>query len=166
MKKKVRVTPPNESSDKRLNWDVLVKVAAVAVSAATLGFGVYQYVVKPRQEARADVYNRKKELYNQAMDSTSRFASATTQAEAEAARKQFWELYNGRLSVVENREVKEAMQAFGGGVKSWEEFNDPSDFTRPADFEYFPNGQDKDRVTFDQMSYRLTQACRADLETK
>ena len=76
MKKKARVTPPNESSDKRLNWDVFVKVAAVVVSAATLGFGVYQYVVKPRQEARADVYNRKKELYNQAMDSTSRFAIA------------------------------------------------------------------------------------------
>jgi hypothetical protein len=166
MKKKEKAPPQVEPTDKRFNWDLVAKVAAVIISAATLGFGIYQFVVKPRQEARAKTYESKRELYNQAMDSTSRFAIATTQAEADVARKQFWELYNGRLSVVENQEVKVAMQAFGGGVKSWEEFNDPSDFTRPADYEYFPNGQDKNRVTFAQMSYGLTQACKRDLEIR
>jgi hypothetical protein len=165
-KNKSKPDNKNKPANKRIDWDLTVKLLAVIVSAATLGFGVYQYVVKPRRAAEDAVFSRKQDLYNQAMTSAAAFANAATQAEADSARKQFWTLYDGQLSSVESKAVKEAMQNFGGALKSWEAFNDPSDFTRPVDFPYFPNGPDKPSVSFNQLSYRLTQVCREDLGIK
>jgi hypothetical protein len=113
----------------------------------------------------ADIqYKTKQDLYTKAMDSASAFANASTQAEADTVRKQFWEPYYGKLSAVENEEVKKAMQTFGGALKQWEEFNDPTDFTTPSEFEYVPEGETA-RVTFRDLSYRLTQACSRDLKS-
>lgn len=147
------------------NWDLTLKILATVISIATLGFGVYQFVVKPRLEADVESRRSKRELYNRAMASAAAFANASTQDEADAARKEFWKLYLGELSAVESPEVKEAMQTFGGGIKAWEGFNDPADFTKPADYEYLPPGQ-KEAISFGQMSYRLSQVCRSDLENK
>ena len=149
----------------KFNWDLTLKIVAAVISAATLGFGIYQYVVKPKRDAAETLYKAKQDLYNKAMESTSAFANASTQAEADTARKQFWDLYYGKLSAVENAEVKQAMQTFGGGVKAWEEFNDPSDFTAPADFVYTPEGE-TESVSISRLAYKLTQACRRDLENK
>jgi hypothetical protein len=160
--------PPDEPKEKPagkpFNWDLTLKIAAAIVSVATLGFGVYQYVVKPKRDAADIQYKTKQDLYTKAMDSASAFANASTQAEADTARKQFWELYYGKLSAVENEEVKKAMQTFGGALKQWEEFNDPTDFTTPSEFEYVPEGETA-RVTFRDLSYRLTQACSRDLKS-
>jgi hypothetical protein len=153
------------ATGKRINWDLTLKIVAAIISAATLGFGIYQYVVKPRRDAGESLYKAKQELYNKAMESTSAFANATTQADADTARKQFWELYYGKLSAVENEEVKKAMQTFGGALKQWEDFNDPSDFTKPAEFQYVPEGETHS-VGFTDLSYRLTQACSRDLKNK
>lgn len=150
------------AAGKRINWDLTLKIVGAIVGIATLGFGMYQFVVKPKRDREVVIYNNKQELYNKAMESTSAFASASTQAEADQARKQFWELYYGKLSAFENQDVKQAMQTFGGALKQWEEFNDPSDFTKPAEFDYVPEGETKS-VSFRDLSYRLTQACSRDL---
>ena len=160
---KEKPVPNEKPTAKQFNWDLTLKVIAAIVSVATLGFGIYQYVVKPKRDAAETQYKTKQDLYNQAMQSTSAFARASTQAEAKAARDQFWDLYNGKLSAVENEEVKKAMQIFGGALKEWEQANDPSDFTAPAEFEYLPEGE-KERVSFSDLSYRLTQACSRDLK--
>ena len=149
----------------KINWDLTLKILAAVISAATLGFGIYQYVVKPKRDAAEILYKAKQDLYNKAMESTAAFANASTQAEADTSKKQFWDLYYGKLSAVENAEVKQAMQTFGGAVKQWEEFNDPADFTAPADFEYVPEGETKS-VSFRDLSYRLTQACSRDMTNK
>ena len=159
--------PPDDlksAAGKLFNWDLTLKVVAAIVSAATLGFGIYQYVVKPKRDAADILYKTKQDLYTKAMDSASALANASTQADVDTARKQFWELYYGKLSAVENEEVKKAMQTFGGALKQWEETNDPSDFTPPAEFEYLPEGE-RARVTFRDLSYRLTQACSRDLKS-
>ncbi|HEX5890750.1 MAG TPA: hypothetical protein VFY61_18710 [Pyrinomonadaceae bacterium] len=155
----------NKPAAAKFNWDLTLKIAAAVISAATLCFGIYQYVVKPKRDAAETLYKSKQELYNKAMESTAAFANASTQTEADTARKHFWELYYGKLGAVENAEVKQAMQTFGGAVKQWEDFNDPSDFTAPADFEYVPEGETKG-VSFRDLSYRLTQACSRDLTNK
>ena len=155
----------NPAAGTRFNWDLALKLVAAIVSVATLGFGIYQYVGKQGRDKDDLLYKNKQELYTKAMDSASAFANASTQGDADTARKQFWELYYGKLSAVEDVKVKKAMQTFGGALKKWEEFNDPSDFTSPAEFEYVPDGE-TERVTFKDLSYRLTQACRADLGNK
>jgi hypothetical protein len=157
--------PAAATSSTPFNWDLTLKILAAVISVATLGFGVYQFAVKPRFEAEAERRRSKERLYNEAMKYAAAFANASTQDEADAARKEFWNLYIGQLSAVESPEVKEAMQTFGGGIKAWEGFNDPSDFTKPADYEYLPPGQ-KETISFAQMSYRLSQVCRADLEDR
>jgi hypothetical protein len=160
--------PPDDPKEKpaaakQFNWDLTLKIITAIVGLATLGFGIYQYVVKPKRDAADILYKTKQDLYTKAMDSASALANASTQAEADTARKQFWELYYGKLSAVENAEVKKAMQTFGGALKQWEEMNDPSDFTAPAEFEYVPEGETA-RVNFRDLSYRLTQACSRDLK--
>jgi hypothetical protein len=166
MKKKPKSSEqkPPAATGTSLNWDMGIKILAVLLSAATLGFGIYQYVLKPRVDASAVERQRKRELYDQAMASAAAFANATTQDEANKARKDFWDLYYGKLSAVESKEVKKAMQDFGGAVKSWEGFNDPSDFTEPADYQYTPEGGKT--TTIRDMSYNLANVCRADLEAQ
>ena len=166
MKPRQKASAEKPTPNKQIDWNLGVKLIAALVGAATLAFGIYQYQTKPKRENEQELNSRKKDLYFKAMDSAAAFARATTQAEADEARKQFWQLYYGQLSAVENQEVKTAMQTFGGGVKSWEEFNDPTDFTPPSEFEYYPDGRDKPGVKLGELSYRLTQACKADLGIK
>ena len=153
----------DSAAKKQFNWDLTLKVIAAVVSVATLGFGIYQYVVKPRRDNAEKVRSQKVDLYNQAMAHAAAFANASTQAEADAAKKEFWQLYDGKLSAVESSEVKQAMQTFGGALRKWEEFNDPSDFTKPSEFDYVPNGETQS-VNFSDLSFRLSRACAKDLE--
>lgn len=166
-------TPTPTPTKTPFNWDLLLKVLATVLSAATLGFGIYQFVVKPRldtdaearrakQETNTEFRKQKQDLYTQAMDSAANFANASTQAAADAAKDQFFKLHDGKLSAVESPEVKLAMQIFGGGIRAWEGFNDPTDFTPPGEYEVTPPGEEK-AVSLRQLSYRLTQACRKDL---
>jgi hypothetical protein len=71
---------------------------------------------------------------------------------------------NACFIIEQKTKVKKAMQTFGGALKQWEEFNDPTDFTTPSEFEYVPEGETA-RVTFRDLSYRLTQACSRDLKS-
>jgi hypothetical protein len=159
MKRNKKAAAESAAPGKLMSLDTGVKLLAAVVGVATLGFGIYQY----RTRFQGEQYRTKQDLYARAMKSTTDFANASSQSEADEAKKAFWGLYYGQLSSYENEEVKTAMQTFGGAVKSWEQTNDPSDFTPPSEFEYFPDGPGKPSVSFNDLSYRLTQACRRDL---
>jgi hypothetical protein len=162
MRNRRRAGNKNPTTSNGINWDLVVKFTGAIVAVATLAFGIVQY----HKRTELELQKRKVELYFQAMDSTSGFAMATTPAQADEARARFWRLYNGQLSAVESNNVKTAMEVFGGAVRSWEQYNQPpSDFSTPATFEYFPDGDDKPSVSLAQLSYRLTQICRAELGT-
>jgi hypothetical protein len=145
--------------EKTTNWDLIFKIVTAAVAIAGVVFGIYQYNQNRLQEQKKRQY----EHYVKASNIASRFAIASSKQEAEEARKQFWEVYNGELSIVEDENVKLAMMKFGGAVKAWEKENTPtSDFSAPSIFEL--EDASGESLTFEQLSYQLSQACKNSLD--
>lgn len=66
-----------------------------------------------RIEAAKPFLDRQLALYTEASIVASKLATANTNAETEAARKRFWELYWGELALVESRDVEGAMVNLG-----------------------------------------------------
>lgn len=148
-----------DSPASNFNWDLMLKVVGALVAIAGVAFGVYQYTQKKTETNDA----RKYEQYTKATQVAASFAKASTKQEALDLSKQFWTIYNGDLSIVEDENVKQAMQNFGGAVRQWEKYNSGgSDFSPPSIFEL----EDKqgNAQTFDQLAYELSQACRQSLE--
>ena len=138
---------------------MILKVVGSLVAIAGVAFAVYQYTQKKEETKDA----RKYENYTKATQVAASFAKASTKQEAVELSKQFWTIYNGELSIVEDENVKQAMQNFGGAVRQWEKYNTgDSDFSAPSIFEL----EDKqgNPQTFDQLAYELSQACRQSLE--
>ena len=156
-KKAARTVEPSPSAG--FNWDLLLKGVGALVAIAGVVFGVYQY--NQRKDETRDA--RKYQHYIKATSVAAGFAQASTKPEAEEKRKQFWEIYYGELSMVEDENVKKAMMNFGGAIKEWEKYNTGgSDFSAPTIFEL--DDKDGKPQTFDQLAYELSQACRQSLE--
>jgi hypothetical protein len=168
MAKKAKTIDPTASTG--FNWDLMLKVVGALVAIAGVVFGVYQYKQKQEetnnqllQKEKETREARKYEQYTKAAAIAAGFAQASTKQAAEEKRRQFWEIYNGELSIVEDENVKRAMMNFGGAIKEWEKYNSgDSDFSAPAIFEL--EEKDGKPQTFDQLAYELSQACRLSLK--
>lgn len=155
----------NSSNKKGTDWELTLKVIAALVAIAGFAFGLYQYYGQANKERNLLLQKQQFELYFKATEITSKFAQSSDPKETEQIRKQFWEVYYGQLSVVEDERVKDAMKRFGGAVKAWEKVNTPpADFFPPSEFVFYPNGNDSG-TTFEQLSYELSQAVKASLES-
>jgi hypothetical protein len=155
----------DKKADSATNWDLIIKMVSALVAAAGVSFGIYQYYHHKNQERELALRNLQLQLYVKATSIASKFTQATTQQDAEETRKQFWEIYYGELSIVEDENVKQAMMNFGGALKAWERINaPPSDFFPPSEFVYFQDGTDKEGKTFEQLAYHLSQACKESLK--
>ncbi len=73
-----------------------------------------RYAESRRIEATRPFLEMQLRLYTEAAQVTSRIATSGDQATI----GRFWELYTGELALVENREVAQAMIAFGDALKS------------------------------------------------
>ena len=157
-------TNGDKKPESAINWDLVIKIVSALVAIAGTVFGVYQYYHHKDQERVLALRNRQLELYFKATNIASKFSQTSTPQDAEEVRKQFWEIYYGELSVVEDENVKQAMMNFGGALKAWERINaPPSDFFAPSEFVYYQDGVDRQGITFEQLAYHLTQACRESL---
>ena len=86
-----------DSPASNFNWDLMLKVVGALVAIAGVAFGVYQYTQKKTETNDA----RKYEQYTKATQVAASFAKASTKQEALDLSKQFWTIYNGDLSIVE-----------------------------------------------------------------
>ena len=141
------------------NWDLMLKIIGAVCAVAGVVFGIYQYSERKDETKEA----RKYQHYIKATGIAAGFAQASSKEEAMEKRRQFWEIYNGELSLVEDENVKQAMMNFGGAIREWDKYNSgASDFSAPSMFELEEkNGKPQ---TFDQLAYELSQACRQSLE--
>jgi hypothetical protein len=163
-KKAAKKTSPDPApSGSGFSLDLVLKIVGSLVAVAGLVFGVYQYRQQKDDKVVSQKTEQKSQYYSKATSIAAGFAQASTKPEAEDKRKQFWELYYGELSIVEDENVKQAMQNFGGAVKQWEKYNTGgSDFSAPSIFEL--EDKNGNPQTFDQLAYELSQACRKSLE--
>jgi hypothetical protein len=153
--------------------DVVFKGVSTLILVTGAIVGLLQYLdhsrlerVQRQKDLNTLLYKSQMDLYLNATDITAKFSQSTTSLEAETARKEFWQLYYGKLSIVENDKVKEAMIDFGRGVKIWEGVaNSPDSFIAPAKL-VLPEPEFKDiGRTFKDLSYSLSQRCRAHLNS-
>ena len=105
MSSKKKKSPATDKSPpaKQLTLDTVLKVLGALVGVASLTFGIYQYRTRFRSDERrqqqeriASQYKLKQDLYAKAMKSATDFAGASTAAEADTAKKDFWGLYWGQ----------------------------------------------------------------------
>lgn len=79
----------------------------------TAVLGIWQFTAQQRQANRQPFLLKQLELCFLAAETTGSLASETDPAQWEKARVEFWRLYWGPLSIVENLEVEEAMVELG-----------------------------------------------------
>src|SRR5262247_4947331 len=130
---------------KNKKWELLFKLAGLLTITFGIAWPLYQYTKtlekeredrKERQvledeqrekeaqaalrEARKPFLQRQQELYFEASTLASKLSTLDHGAEREAARKRFYQLYWGELSVVEDESVEKAMVRFKGEFENYE----------------------------------------------
>ncbi len=86
------------------------------LSVVTVVVGIWQFSVQQSQANKQPFLQKQLELAFEATNAAASLASETDPAEWEKARKTFWRLYWGPLSIVEDRAVEAAMVKMGSGV--------------------------------------------------
>jgi len=89
------------------------------LTIATAAVGVWQFTAQQQQLNRQPFLQKQLELCFQASETAGRLASQTNPVEWEKARLEFWHLYWGPLSIVEDRAVQAAMVNLGHKVPKY-----------------------------------------------
>lgn len=85
-----------------------VLIAAIPITA-----GIFQYYSTRQTEFRKQFWEEQIVLYKEAADAASEIAMSPSLEAASSARSAFWKLYWGKLSMLEDKEVEQAMKSFG-----------------------------------------------------
>lgn len=92
----------------------LIKVVVPSVVALiAVLVGVLQYRASKREEFRKRFWEEQYALYSKAVNAAATIAAAHDLDSVQPAREEFWCLYWGSLSMIEDRNVEVAMVNFG-----------------------------------------------------
>jgi oligoendopeptidase F len=117
----------------------------VLATLATIGSGIYQYSHSKDQEFRKAFWEKQYQLYSEATDIAAKISVAKDLQNVEKERAEFWYLYYGKMSIVENKAVYDAMVTYGKKLESLEEAGRTSPELK-------------------QLAYNLSRACRESLK--
>lgn len=125
-------------------WELWLKTLALIGALIGAGWTYRTYVETKEREFYEPFWTRKMELFLNVSQHASTMATATKLEDFVAARAAYWELFYGRLSMVEGEEVKQAMIQFSQLIPKGE----PA--TLPVE-------------SLEQPAYRLTLALKKEL---
>ncbi len=94
----------------RQSWSVVIPWL---LSLVTILVGIWQFSVQQGQANRQPFLEKQLEVGFEATSAAATLASDTDPVEWEKARRAFWKLYWGTLSIVEDRKVEDAMVELG-----------------------------------------------------
>jgi hypothetical protein len=106
-------------NDQKKSWN-LTPLITIFVAAIPVTVGLTQYYITRQTEFRKRFWEEQVALYREATDAAAEIAMAPDLAAAAPARQRFWKLYWGKLSMIEHREVEQAMIAFGVALAACE----------------------------------------------
>jgi hypothetical protein len=132
-------TGPVKSRD---GFKIWFKLATVAGAVIAFIVGVAQYVYSSHNEFKKRFWEERISLYRLASSAASSISVAESKDIFDKARLDFWNLYLGELSIVEDKEVRDAMVAYGQELSG-------TDFSQ--------------RNNLTHLSYVLARACRHSL---
>ena len=147
---------------RRDRWEFLLKTGTALLLVVTAIVAVFQYrsqrqqLIKQNEEAQqqrvkdfnSTIYRTRLDVYLEATDTFSKFVYASNLNEAEKAEQRFWELYDGKFSIVEDEQARDEMVLVGDFLLEWENCK-----TIPVQF------------LFQDLAYDFTQSCRSSLKT-
>jgi hypothetical protein len=147
---------------RRDRWEFTLKTGTALLLVVTAIVAVFQYraqrqqLIRQNEEAKqqrikdfnSSIYHARLDIYLEATDVFSRFVYASNRKEAEKADQRFWELYDGKFSIVEDEQAKKEMVLVGYFIDEW-------DKCKP-----FPVPD-----LFQDLAYDFTQSCRRSLKT-
>ena len=92
--------------------EFVLRVLTLAMAAFAAIWGYFTYTDTKEKEFYTYYWNKKLSLFLETSAAASVMATTTSREEFEKARAKYWELYYGRLSLVEGVQVKNAMKSF------------------------------------------------------
>ncbi|MBW2741287.1 MAG: hypothetical protein JRE64_21145 [Deltaproteobacteria bacterium] len=98
--------------DKYKTWELTLKTLALVGVLVGAIWGYFTYIDTKEKEFYTFYWNKKLELFLETSKATSQMATTESLDEFRQARSKYWELFFGRLSLVEGDPVKKAMQVF------------------------------------------------------
>ncbi len=135
--------------DKYKTWELTLKTFFLIGGIATAVWAYFTYTDTKEKEFYTFYWNQKLELFLETSQAASTMATTGPVQEFLMARSKYWELFYGRLSLVEGDTVKNAMEEFSRLV--------PSGSTIELNQIEFP------RKELQQPAYNLTIALKQDL---
>jgi hypothetical protein len=109
-------------NDQKKSWN-LAPIITLIVAAIPVTVGLTQYYITRQTEFRKRFWEEQVALYREATDAAAEIAMSADLAAATDARKRFWKLYWGKLSMIEHKEVERAMITFGTTLSDCEKGN-------------------------------------------
>lgn len=108
----------------QISWyeagDLLIKLAGGVLVALGAFFGARQYSDTRKRELYGHFWNERMRVYLVAADAAARCRHRADTMEGEKARQDFFNLYHGQMSVIEDRLVNDAMEKFAELIKGWD----------------------------------------------
>ena len=115
-------------------WDIAIKMLTIAAVMISVSWALYEHFDAEKQRINSVFWSKRLDLYLRTSEVTGRIANARSSDEVEQECAEFWQLYHGPMTVIEDESVKIQMERFAGVVRT---FQGPSGTSRRV------SGQDK-----------------------
>jgi len=125
----------------------LIKTITPIIATAVAVFGIIRYFDSKRQEFKKRIWEERRSLYYEITNYTSKIAIANTIDVIHDEVKGFWSMYYGRLSIIEDSNVYEAMINYGNELEKVEN-----------------NKLIPSKSNLKSLSFKLAVACRVSLQ--
>ena len=99
------------SEDSARTIDVISKLVGIAALVFSALYGVLHYVNDAERESQKPFLDQRLALYLETNETVATITTSNDQKKVQDAKAQFWTLYWGRMAVVENQEVQDAMDS-------------------------------------------------------
>jgi hypothetical protein len=97
-------------------WDLSLKTLTLLGVIIAAVWAYFTYKDTKEKEFYTQYWNKKLSLFLETSQAAATMATTNSLPDFQAARAKFWELFYGRLSLVEGRRVKAAMEEFASAV--------------------------------------------------
>jgi hypothetical protein len=103
------------------NLENKIKIISVLIAILTITAGIIQYRITNNENFRKAFWEKRYELYTNVISIASEIANSNSLEESKNYRKEFWKLYWGNLSLIEDVTIERAMVKYGKLLAACEE---------------------------------------------
>ena len=118
--------------DRYKTWELTLKTLVLLGGLVAAVWAYFTYTDTKEKEFYTFYWNKKLELFLETSQAASQMATTESLEKFRQARSKYWELFFGRLSLIEGDPVKQAMQDFAPLVPSGDPHLPLEELQQPA----------------------------------